>query len=719
TLAFWFITGIYKEGRWRYYILAPAGCALAINCKFHVFPIVMVMIIAHCLRSGPGWKPALKALYSPKNLMALIVLLVCLAAAFPVLYLDYGFFRSHIFNYLTTMPGSYLVEGGQQFSFWKIRLNNIINFFCFSAMMEHGMGIYLTILGIAGLILSVIKRTRRLVLIAAFPLIYLVAAVLGASPSIRLQDTIPLYPYAALLTSIFIYWVLSRLLKKAWLLIPVFTICGLLILSPYLLAMLRMDYGYWLPDTCIYATQWAGRNIPPGSLVAREKKTLDLPAGRCALATKRRLCNSPVQAYKDQGFQYLVTSSRQANRMKDEYGLYGPDHPFGRFYNDIELEYNLLKSFDLGIIPYKGGVINIYELRQSFPLCPDGLNSSLLRCLGNDYSIKSPSIIFLDGAGRCEGNTGFQVPPESRGERLLISPGELPHIGVQVVNGSREGTIRIKAGGEKIAENFLPDQVRQFIFPARTEFPFIRYSYRIKVSSAWNSPCLVRILTDPYRIGLGFLRSGEPERAIEYLEKASRRAPGDWLIYHQLVEAYQTAGRPEEARGVISKMKSLFPDIGKLIAELHRSSGREKEWSEKFIKLAGYDPAWLQSRLAVSWGGNEMVEVSRAGKIGRRYYTRDFLLAPGGYDFTCELPAEIISSALDPIKITIRKDYQIVFVRKLSGEDFLDGVFRMFLESNRPGAVFSVEIEELIPFDPDTIKIEFVPELARWLKKEL
>jgi len=715
TLALWFITGIFKRGGWRYYFCAPAACALAINCKFHVFPIVLVMIIAHCLRNGPGLKPAMKSLYNRKNLTALVVLVICLAASFPVIYLDYGFFRSNIITYLTTMPSAYLIEGGPQFSFWKIRLYNIVNFFRFSIMMEHGMGIYLTLLGAGGLILALIKRELRLFLIAAFPLIYLIAAVLGASPSIRLQDTVPLYPYAALLTAVFIYWVLNSIFKKRWLLNSIWAICGVVILSPYVLAMLRMDYGYWQPDTSIYATDWARRNIPSGSRVAREKKSLDLTPGIYSVATKRRLCDSSITEYRDQGFRYLVTSSRQVNRMTDKYGLYGPDHPFGEFYLSIESEYNLLKAFDLGVIPYKGGVIKIYELKQPFPLCPDGLNSNLLRCLGNDYSYESQTIIFPDKAGRCEGNTGFQVTPESRVDRLIISPSPLQEIGVQVVNGPGEGTIRISAGGKKISEDFQPFEIRQFILLPRTVFPFIQYSYRVKVSSAWNSPCLVRILTDPYRIGLGFLRVGDLDQAIKYLRQSSRLDPEDWLIYHQLAGAYKASGRMKEASAAKLKASQLLPDYMEIRSALSEREG----WSEEIEELVGYAPAWIRSRLTLTREGEDLEMVPPDGNNGRRYYIPDLMLGPGRYYFTCALPALDVGSGAALVKITIRKDHQVIFSEELYRKDFRDGIFSMDLESSRPGTVFNVEIEELLPLDPGRIKVEFSPDLFDWFQRQI
>jgi len=479
--------------------------------------------------------------------------------------------------------------------------------------------------------------------------------------------------------------------------------------------MLRMDYGYWQPDTSIYATDWARRNIPSGSRVAREKKSLDLTPGIYSVATKRRLCDSSITEYRDQGFRYLVTSSRQVNRMTDKYGLYGPDHLFAEFYLTIESEYNLLKAFDLGVIPYKGGVIKIYELKQPFPLCPDGLNSNLLRCLGNDYSYESQTIIFPDKAGRCEGNTGFQVTPESRVDRLIISPSPLQEIGVQVVNGPGEGTIRISAGGKKISEDFQPFEIRQFILLPRTVFPFIQYSYRVKVSSAWNSPCLVRILTDPYRIGLGFLRVGDLDQAIKYLRQSSRLDPEDWLIYHQLAGAYKASGRMKEASAAKLKASQLLPDYMEIRSALSEREG----WSEEIEELVGYAPAWIRSRLTLTREGEDLEMVPPDGNNGRRYYIPDLMLGPGRYYFTCALPALDVGSGAALVKITIRKDHQVIFSEELYRKDFRDGIFSMDLESSRPGTVFNVEIEELLPLDPGRIKVEFSPDLFDWFQRQI
>jgi len=710
VLALWLIVGIYRTGKWKYYLLAALASALAINSKFHVFPIFFVLLAAPGLREGRGWKGFLDR----RLLVSLPLFLAGMALSFPVLYLDFDFFRSNILSYLTTMPASYLLEGGAQMSFFTIRFYNLVNMFRFSAMMEHGMGIYLTLLGVGGLIMALVKKDRRLKLIAVFPVIYLIVAVLMASPGLRLQDTMPLYPFAALLASVLLAAVCDRLIRKKWLNRILFTLIGLGLLSPYVISMLRMDYGYWQPDTSIWATQWADKNIPDGSRVAREKKTLDLIGNRHVVATKRRLCDRPVTAYRDQDFRYLITSSRQENRMTDKFGLYGPDHPFGRFYTTIESEYNLLKIFDLGVIPYKGGIIKIYELDQPYPLTPAGLDSDLLRYLGHVYSLQSPRILFLDREGRCQGNTGFSVPPESKRDRLLISPLPLPEIAVQVVNGPREGTIRIWAGGKKISADFAAGQVRQFLFPAATAFPFIRYSYRVEAASAWNSPCRVRILTDPFRIGLGYLETEEYGKAIRYLEAADQ---DDWLTHWLLARLYRLRGETEKERTARHEVSRLVPGFETIKSRLEDSGRGIEIWREDFQKYTGYSSDWLSYRLAVTDEMEDLITMPPAPNGNEKFHTPDIILGPGKYRFVISTPLPRIQPETKLCRLTLRDDYQVIFSRDLSGKDFPAGVFSFPLESTGQGTAFSAELETALPLREAGFTIRFIPSIRSWLEK--
>lgn len=632
TLALFFISKIFTTGKLRYYIWSSIFSAVAINCKFHVFPIVVSLGVAHFLRERAAGKGRLRSLFSGRLLTAFLILLASLVASFPPIYLDPEYFRTNFLSWFLRMPSSYLLAGGGSLSFLEIRYFNIINFFRFSFMMEHGMGLWLTLLGLVGMIMALWKRKPRLVLTVTFPVVYLIVAILMASPGIRLQDTIPLYPYAALLSSVFILTVFQRLLKKKWLVNSAFWLAGAVLLFPYVRSTLRMDYGYWQPDTSNFATKWAANNIPPGSLIAREKKTLDFTAGGARVVTKRSLANKPVEAYQEQGFQYLVTSSRYVNRVLDTYGPFGPEHRYGRFYLSIESLYHLVKQFDLGDVPNKGGVITVYELKRSTLLCPGGLNSGLLRAFQHDFHRDSPPILFLNRLGRCEGNTNFLLPPESTSDRLLISPRPLSRIGIQITNGPRPGKIGIEAGGEKIRESFLPYETRQFDFPARVGFPYIQESYRVTVSSIWNSGCLVRILPDPFRVGLGYFRLGRWEDALEPLRRAVRNDPQDWYAYCLLARAAEQAGRE-----VHDRLELQVPGFKEMASFLRDPLLKRSEWDSEFERLSGYDPVWLEERAALRWDITGLFDPLTGDNGEKIYRSPDFSLSPGEYRLRIEV----------------------------------------------------------------------------------
>ena len=117
-------------------------------------------------------------------------------------------------------------------------------------------------------------------ILATFPVIYLIAAVLVASPGVRYQDVIPLIPFFALLAAVFIQFIFQALFKKQWLVTGAVLVLGMILLIPYVRMVIRMDYGYWERSVRYFASRWAARNIPQGSSVIRESKTLSLDNSR-------------------------------------------------------------------------------------------------------------------------------------------------------------------------------------------------------------------------------------------------------------------------------------------------------------------------------------------------------------------------------------------------------------------------------------------------------
>ena len=68
---------------------------------------------------------------------------------------------------------------------------------------------------------------------------------------------------------------------------------------------------------------------------------------------------------------------------------------------------------------------------------------------------------------------------------------------------------------------------------------------------------------------------GDPAKAVEYLEKGVKANPTNTLMRYELAAAYETVGRPAEAKKQIETLMSTTPDP-KYMAE-HKQAGQEAQ----------------------------------------------------------------------------------------------------------------------------------------------
>lgn len=657
TVAFFFAVRILIRGRTIDYIFSAVFAAIAVNTKHYGAPIVASCFFAHFLsRDRLTLRSWLGSLVSRKFLCFVLVFLLIFVATYPLLYLDFGYIVSN-FDELAARTESDAMFGtlgsrARARTFLQIRRDNLINFARFAWEMEAGIGPYVLLLGVGGIAVALWTRRKPLLLLASFPLIYLVAAVLVASPGVRYQDLIPLIPFFALLAAILICLVFQRLTEKIpWATTTSIMVAGIFLLWPYGRMVVRMDYGYWERSIRYFASHWAARHIPPFSSVLRESKTISLDGSRYHTTRVRALWNRDVESLAAAGADYLAVASRHESRALEETGLFGPEHPFGQFYLSLSDRYDLLKEFDLGVIPYRGGGSKIWQLRQDHPLTPGGINSALIRRLQSDLSFSSPEILFPDPGGRCQGTTAFVVPASGRVGRLIVSPVPLDRLGIQIINEDQSGTVRIRFGSEKLTEEFLAGEVRQFVLSPRPGFPFINYSYRVNVSAPWNSSCLVQLLIDPYRIALGYLNVGDYTRAIPFLEEAVRELPGDWYPRALLSAACRRAGRVKKAEIHRSEAENIFPGIRKILAQLTGENLPFDLWEKEFEGLTGFSPRWLALRAGQTWYQNEWIE--EEAEDSRRVIIEEIHLPPGEYQIHLRRIEGEVANQLGPLFIRI------------------------------------------------------------------
>jgi len=634
SLAFLYAAKILIRGRPAHYFLAAVFSVLAIVSKYNTFPVVAVVIFSHLRRGKFTLREVLRGLVARKILYFYLTCALTMIAAWPIIYLDFDYFRTRLIEWFVYAPQKEMFAGVDKYSeargYWNARLINTINFFLFSIKMVGGMGPYVTLLGLGGIFISFWKKERRLTILIVFPIIYS-AMVIFLAPGLRNQDIIPLYPFFSLLAAFFIDFVAKMVLGPGWRRKTAVTLLGGAALIPYILTVTRMDYGYWQPSAPIIGSKWAARHIPPGSKIAYESKTIALSGADYRKVKIRRLWGGDVRKFKRHGFEYLITTSRHELRALEKFGLFGPDHPFGKFYLSLPSEYDLIKSFDMSMIPYKAGYPKIYRLKKTGTPCDSGIESGFLRRFQSDYSVSSASILFLNEQGQGEGDTNCLVEPGAPINKLLISPSDIPEIGVQLLNGGRPAAPILKIGGKRVTASLSPAETRIVTVHPATGFPYIEKSYRLKAHAANGGPTLIRILPDAFRIGLGFFEEEKWEEAIVYLKKSHRQNPGDWYMPYLLSRACQEAGRDDEAGKFRETAENLFPELPSFLNGLTGEDLENSAWDERFQEWTGFDPAWLQERAGRHWSGEQMsmVAASPGSSEGR---TPNFCLPPGGYE---------------------------------------------------------------------------------------
>ncbi len=662
--AFLFSTRIFLKGKTIDYVLAAVFSALAVNSKQNTAPIIVTILLAHLWGEfRPINQPFIRRLIDRKIVISGVIFLIIFIVSYPLFYLELPYIINNLHDLISRTETQAMFGGlgtqARPLSFFQIRRNNLINFVRFSSGMVSGMGGYILVLGLGGIIMAAVKRERRLLFLASFPVVYLIAAVLVASPGVRYQDTIPLYGFFALLASMFLESVFRLLLVKDRRIGRAMLIGGGVLLWPYLLTVVRLDYGYWQLSSKYFATRWFARNIPPGSQVILESKTVDLDKERYPSHRVRAIWGADIKKLKETGVDYLVVSSRHERRALEETGLFGPDHPYGKSYLDISRYYNLIKTFDMGPIPYKAGYSKIYRVKEKYPLSPEGLNSGLLRHFQNDLSTSSAPLLFLNELGQCEGDTNMIVDSDHSGRRLLISPVALSALGVEIINGPHRVEARLKLGRRLWKMELAPGQARVVVgHPDRDIFRF-KNSYRVNVSLQGEGACLVRILPDAARIGLAYWEEKCWDQAIQFLNQAAKESPGDWYIPCLIESAAGQAGLRQETFPPQAVLKKLCPDTYPLVEDLVMRPVQSDRWRDAFQKETGFPVDWLETRAGSIWRHKDLEVKGDSLKGFRLASPRVFYLPRGRYRIELNLDNQPESGDDSPMLFQLYRNGQL------------------------------------------------------------
>ncbi len=324
---------VYQQGKTRHYIMAGIGIGLAASSKYNGGLIILPLLLAHFLRYG---KTALK---QPNLYLALLLTGLGFFAATPYALMDTSKFLADLSYESQHYATGHAGEEGDALKWYLDYMWQTAGVIYILAGVEILRGIY--------------SRSREIILLSCFPLVYFVFI---SSFEIRNDRTfLPLTPFLFLLAASFLVHLLSETnairsnsLRK----LSVLAVAGLAI------AGLSMPASKMITDTIRLTTVdsretarvWINNNLPAGARLAIESYSPFVDPSRFYVQRIYRMINYPPEWYVAQGFDYLVFSQGMYGRFYQE-----PD----RYRTETSQYDNLFRQFHLVKLFTDGG----YEVR--------------------------------------------------------------------------------------------------------------------------------------------------------------------------------------------------------------------------------------------------------------------------------------------------------------------------------------------------------------------
>ena len=331
-LSFYFAIKMYQTGRFKYYFEASIIGGLAIAAKYNAAIIIIPIFLAHLFLFLKNSYKFNRKFY----LRAIIIILFVLIGFFigcPYSLINYEKFTKDISWVVESQKGlqnTSIYFKGIQSSSWAMDFK----------FLWEGMGPFLLILSLAGIILSLFKRKYPYLLLLSFPLCYFLMASQSKTPVPRY--TLIIYPFLLLLASMFIIF-----LNKYFRSFPKAFLIGIIIvaLSIPFYHVIKLDYYLCQKDTRQLALEWIRKNMPQGSKVAYEFFGPD-PSILEGIVTYRQfsLGDNTFKYYQDRKIDYFISDSLTRNIYFKAGEKYFPTHI--EFYLLLNKRCKLIKKYE-------------------------------------------------------------------------------------------------------------------------------------------------------------------------------------------------------------------------------------------------------------------------------------------------------------------------------------------------------------------------------------
>ncbi len=315
-LAIAFTLGSLGLRRSRFIYLGSLFAGAAVSLKWTAAPVVFPVLLGSLLASDKAEGKRLRPIQLRYLLESTACILLGFALTSPQIVINPTPYISEAFGQLGAGQA-----GG--FDIWQV--DTLPGWLFYIKVLSYGLGMPMLVLAAVGLIRTVVaayvRRDAQRFLLLLFPVTYFV--IMGATRHYFARYVLPLVPFAALFAAEALLWLADGVARRDRRLVPAAAIVLLLIvIAQPLSSSIRHDILLTRMDTRTLAKQWIEANVPEGSRIALDWQTHGPP-----LATPEQtlpgasrsfdvlvvggtgLSEHPVSWYRDNGFDYLVTSS--------------------------------------------------------------------------------------------------------------------------------------------------------------------------------------------------------------------------------------------------------------------------------------------------------------------------------------------------------------------------------------------------------------------------
>ena len=315
------------------------------------------------------------------------------------------------------------------------------------------------------------------------------------------------------------------------------------------------------PDTRVLARDWIQTHVPPGSLIAREHYTPELPETCPAVIIPMFTVGSELTApcydlrlYA--GFHYIITSDGVSDRYLANPRRFPKQTAF---YRDLETRWQLAARF--APESAAGPTISVYRNpAPDFGPADDPLDPELYQRLTHLESHLS----FLLELGQVYAGAGQSRKAADTYARLIELKPDDPraHALLGLLYYGRGDTTAAVAVFTRALEEVTEAHDRAFSAGMLT---FIRGHLDSTVTQWERAVALAPHELPLYRnLVMLYRKIGRPDRALDTCLKAIRTAPGQRRLYTQALDLCLQQGRPRKADTLCTQALRLWPGDAEL-----------------------------------------------------------------------------------------------------------------------------------------------------------